>query len=219
MNLGFLVGDAEQRVMANHQTLAEAARLPLARLFTVKQVHGNQVVGVEPKTHPLDVREADALFTEVAGAWLGVRAADCVPILLVDPDAPRVAAVHSGWRGTELRVVAKAVEALLARGSRAERLLAAVGPSIGPCCYEVSVELGARFTAAFGRSAVRRGPNGPHLDLPGAVAKTLRECGLLAQHIDSMQRCTACEPELFFSHRRDRGVTGRHLAYVACGSR
>jgi YfiH family protein len=146
---------------------------------------------------------------------MGVRTADCVPLLLVDPRGHRVAAVHSGWRGTHARIAARAVEALAARGSRPADLLAVVGPAIGPCCYRVSSELAEQFESAFGAEVVRRG-SAPSLDLPLAVALTLTGVGVEPNRVEVMPHCTHCQPERFFSHRRDAGVTGRHLAYVTC---
>jgi YfiH family protein len=136
-----------------------------------------------------------------------------VPILLVDPQGRRVAAVHSGWRGTDARIVARAVESLVARGSRPERLLAAVGPCIQRCCYVVSEELGERFTRGFGPEVVARGGE-VKLDLSRAVRDTLLGAGLKAAHVDVLPDCTACDGSRFFSHRRDAGLTGRHLNFV-----
>jgi YfiH family protein len=143
-----------------------------------------------------------------------VGTADCVPVLLVDPEGRRVAAVHSGWKGPEARIAARAVEALVARGARPERLLAAVGPSIRRCCYEVSAELGERFSARFGAAVVEREPGRVRLDLARAVRDTLLGVGLREGHVDVLPQCTACEGERFFSHRRDRGRTGRHLNFL-----
>jgi YfiH family protein len=218
LNLGFAVGDVRERVVENHRHLAAQVGVPLATLHTVKQVHGDRVVeagagegGEEPR--PAE-GEADGLWTERPGHWVGVGTADCVPVLLVDPEGQRVAAVHSGWKGTEARIVARAVEALVARGSRPDRLLAAVGPCIQRCCYVVSEELGERFSARFGPQVVVREGSQVRLDLSRAVRETLLGAGLLAQRVDVLAPCTACDARRFFSHRRDAGRTGRHLNFV-----
>jgi YfiH family protein len=158
--------------------------------------------------------EADALVAH--GGAVGVRTADCVPILIADPQRGRVAAVHSGWRGTAQRIAARAVEALAAQGSNPAWLVAAIGPAIQACCYEVSDELGARFAAAFGEDVVSRARPRPHLDLPRAVRKALEQSGVAADRIEVLPHCTSCDSGRFFSHRRDRGRTGRHLSFVAC---
>jgi hypothetical protein len=127
-----------------------------------------------------------------------------------------VAAVHSGWRGSTAEVVRRTVEAWVALGARPERLLAAVGPCIQRCCYEVSPELAARFSAQFGPEAVaaRAGPTGVHLDQVWVVRASLLAAGLKAAHVDTCAPCTACDAQRFFSHRRDAGRTGRHLNFV-----
>lgn len=216
LNLGFSVGDERPRVEENHRRLAWAAGASLGALCRVSQVHGDTVLEARGEADDVlrpTLGEADALWTEGEGRWVAVGTADCVPVLLVDPRGRRVAAVHSGWRGTDLEISARAVEALVARGSRPEDLLAAVGPCIQACCYEVSAELGDRFRARFGEEVVRAGDT-PHLDLPRAVRASLVKVGVRADRVDVLQACTACDPERFFSHRRDAGRTGRHLNYV-----
>lgn len=220
LNLGFGVGDDAARVTENHRRLAAAANLGPGALHTVRQVHGAAVVEVParqegPGALPQPFAEADALHTARAGEAVGVKTADCVPILLVDPDTRRVAAIHSGWRGTDADISARAVEALVARGARADRLLAAVGPAIQICCYEVSPELGQRFRSRFGADIAVEEEGKVHLDLPGAVKQTLLGAGMREAHIEVLLECTACKPERYFSHRRDRGLTGRHLNFVA----
>jgi len=212
LNLGDGVGDAPAHVAENIRRLAAAAGLELELLVTARQVHGDRVV----RAAAGERAEADALWTDdPGGAWVGVKAADCVPLLLSSEDGRCVAAVHSGWRGTLLRTAARAVEALERAGAAAPALRAAVGPCIQACCYEVSADLAARFADAFGAQVVRGGGVRPHLDLAASVRATLCDAGLLPEHIDLLGACTACDAERFYSHRRDRGRTGRHLAFVA----
>lgn len=218
LNLGFSVGDERERVLENHRRLAAAAGAPLGALCRVSQVHGDRVLEARGGEGADALRpvegEADALWTEAPGTWVAVGTADCVPVLLVDPDGRRVAAVHSGWRGTDADISARAVEALVAKGARPERLMAAVGPSIQRCCYEVSAELAERFRARFGAEVVEAAGASVRLDLTRAVRLTLVRAGLKPAHVDVLPACTACEPARFFSHRRDAGRTGRHLNYV-----
>lgn len=222
MNLGEGGGDVPGAVEQNYARLARAAGLALEGLATVHQVHGNRVqrVSARPPGAARCVGEADALWTEEPGIWVGVRTADCVPVLIVDPERRRVAAIHSGWRGTRGRIVREAVAALVAEGSCAHSLLVAVGPAIGPCCYRVSEELALEFTRAFGGQVVLRasGEAGVSLDLPLAVRDTLLASGVAGSHIDVMRRCTACEPETFYSYRRDGSDAGRHLCFVGSGA-
>ncbi|MCE9667269.1 peptidoglycan editing factor PgeF [Myxococcus stipitatus] len=218
LNLGFSTGDERARVEENLRRFAAAAGAPLGALCRVSQVHGDRVLEARAEEGSDGLRptegEADGLWTQAPGTWVAVGTADCVPVLLVDPDGQRVAAVHSGWRGTDAEISVRAVELLVARGARPERLLAAVGPAIQRCCYEVSDELGQRFAARFGDEVVSRDAARPHLDLSRAVRLSLVRAGLKAGHVDVLQACTACEPGRFFSHRRDAGRTGRHLSYV-----
>ena len=144
-----------------------------------------------------------------------VSVADCVPVLVADPGSGVVAAVHAGWRGTLARAAAAAVAALgREAGAPPARLLAAVGPSIGPCCYEVSQDLAARFRDELGPAVVREGER-PRVDLWRANAEVLAAAGVPEDRVELLRRCTACERDHFFSHRRDAGRTGRQLAFIA----
>ncbi len=220
LNLSFSVGDLPDKVANNIRAVARAAGVLPFQIQTAKQVHGarvlEEVVPQQDSELTLPRAEADALWTSTPDAAVAVRVADCVPVILVDPVARRVAAVHSGWRGTELKIAARAVKALEAHGSRASRLLAAIGPSIGACCYAVSPELAARFSAMFGSEVLRSAAGQPHLDLARAVRDTLREAGLPERNIDVLPDCTSCSRDHFFSHRRDKGVTGRQMAFAVC---
>jgi YfiH family protein len=206
LNLGFSVGDQPQAVEENLRRLREAANVA-GEVATATQVHGDRIVDqdlreVMPSTGP-QAAGADGLVSETAA--VGVRAADCVPILLCA--GRKVAAVHSGWKGTRLKILRRAVQALKVD---AQQVVAAIGPCIGRCCYEVSPDLAAQFREQFGSAAVdeRR-----HLDLRFCVEETLREAGVT--RIEQVAGCTSCDSGSFFSHRRDKGRTGRHLAFIA----
>jgi len=211
LNLGGAVGDEPARVAENWRRLEATTGLGFAR---VRQVHGAHVVAADAPCAP--GAEADAVVSQTPGVAACVSVADCVPVLIADPASGAVAAVHAGWRGTIARAAAAAVEALVARcGARPGELLAAIGPSIGPCCYEVSDDLAARFEEAFGEGVVDRRRAAPRLDLWEANARALAAAGLPGPRIDRLGRCTSCERHLFFSHRRDGGSTGRQVAWIA----
>jgi len=164
--------------------------------------------------------EADAILSRTPGLAAAVRVADCTPILLWAPGARAACAVHSGWRGARLAVAGRGVRALEMEGAARAEILAAIGPCIGRCCYAVSRELAASFRAAFGPEVAddpdaRAASDGPHLDLRACASIALLRAGLAPARIDQVPGCTACSPELFFSHRRDQGRTGRHLAFIA----
>ena len=160
LNAGSAVGDAPAAVELNLQLLATAARVERALLFGVKQVHGDTVVEAPVG----EQQEADAIWSGREGDAVGVKTADCVPLLLVDPRGRRVAAAHAGWTGTLSEIAARTVEALIRAGSKPGDLRAAIGPSIGPCCYVVGEELVVKFTGRFGKEVCVRRPAGPCLD-------------------------------------------------------
>ena len=169
---------------------------------TLKQIHSGTVVeALSPGGDRF--AEGDALVTRSPGLVVGVRTADCVPILIVDARTHAVASVHAGWRGTAQQIASSAVRELITRfGSRAEDLHAAAGPSIGPCCYEVGDEVARQF-----------GIDGPaKIDLPGINEKQLREAGVADVWL--ARECTFCAPEKYFSFRREKDQAGRMLSFA-----
>jgi YfiH family protein len=213
LNLGRAVGDDLERVHENTRRFATASGLDRSRIFEASQVHGNAVIEVHASDEPPTVRarQADALVARVPGDAVGVRTADCVPVLLADRRTGVVAAAHAGWRGVVARVV---LEALRAMQSDPADIVAAVGPSIGPCCFEVGDDVAQQLGHAGGDGVViRRGPSKPHVDLWRAVEHQLHDVGV--RTIDTLGRCTVCEGEHFFSYRRDGQKSGRMLAAIA----
>jgi len=210
LNLGGSVGDDPAAVERNLELLAADAGIDRGAFRAVRQVHGDRVLVAGEGPHDPDA-EADAVLAAAPGLAAAIKTADCVPILIADEATGLAAAVHAGWRGTVAEIAVRAVEALQARGAAPSRLVAAVGPAIGRCCYEVSPDLAARFASRHGAAAVE----GRRIDLATANRLLLLEAGLAADRIEVLDRCTSCEPALFFSHRRDAGRTGRHLSFVA----
>jgi polyphenol oxidase len=223
LNLGLSWGDDREAVLENRRRLLLACGLD--RLFLLKQVHGAEVAQVRSEDDPQGWRpiEADALITDVPGAALGVFSADCVPLLFADPDTGACAAVHAGWRGV-IAGVARATLAALATayGSRPAALRVAMGPAIGPCCFEVGEEVVAAFSGAYPGGAergvvVQEAPSRrARVDLKGALRIDLEAGGIPPGQIDAGDECTRCDPAArFFSYRRDRGRGGQHLSIVA----
>jgi len=188
------------------------AGLPVAY---ARQVHGADVVRVEKGGF---AGAGDALATGRPGLPLAVSTADCLPITLYDPRARRLATVHAGWRGTVARATDAAVATLLQAGSAAADLLVAIGPSIGPCCYEVDGPVIERLEAAFPGAwdpwITAKGPGKWMLDLWQANLDQLTSAGVRADHIDNLRLCTGCRPEMLFSYRRERGA-GRLVTVAA----
>jgi YfiH family protein len=182
-------------------------------VLRIRQVHGARVAAAwRGDPLPPQGTEADAAATDRPGVLLRVLVADCLPVFFLDPEGPSAALAHAGWRGLAAGVVEAAVGALEKRGSRPGRLFAAVGPSIGPCCYEVGEEV----VAAVGQGgAAPRGPNGrPRVDLFGAVRARLRALGVPEAQIAPRPPCTSCRADVFHSHRRSGGAPGRNEAFL-----
>lgn len=213
LNLAYHVDDDWDRAFANRGLLASALGQPVDRQCYVHQVHGCAVVTVAD-AQPGTVRlrnaraDADAMVTAAVSAPLVVLVADCVPVLLADPSARVVAAVHAGRRGVASGVVVNAVAAMRAVG--AADIRAAIGPSVCAGCYEVPAAMAAQVEAAVPGTAARTRTGTPSVDLAAGVGSQLSAAGVAAVSVDT--RCTVESPELF-SHRRD-GVTGRFAGVV-----
>jgi YfiH family protein len=175
----------------------------------VKQVHSNFVAVADQQEGCLG--QGDALITSISGRWIGIRTADCVPLLLADSQRPAVAAVHAGWRGTVANIAGEAVRRLAANyGSRPQDLLVAIGPCIAECCFEVGPEVAERFRELFPeRSALAR------VDLVEANRRQLLSAGLAPENIDESGLCTACSPAEFHSYRRDKEAAGRMTSAIS----
>lgn len=176
---------------------------------TVKQIHSAIVLNADRvSTSP---QEGDALISDRPGVLVGIRTADCVPILLVDPSTPVVAAIHAGWRGSAANIAAAAVRELtVGWKTRPENLRAAIGPSIGVCCYEVGPEVARQF--AEWNPERRQAESAVHLDLPAINEAQLRAAGVT--NIWKSGECTFCVPSRFFSFRRERQQAGRLVSFI-----
>jgi hypothetical protein len=192
--------------------LLDAVGAPAFEVAVVEQVHGDTPVRVGALGGPTPAGRGDILLTRVPGVLLCVRVADCVPVLIVAPGA--VAAVHAGWRGTALGAVLRAVEALVREtGAAPAEMVAAIGPSIGPCCYETGEEVVEALSARVPVSCfVSTGPAGrPYVDLRAANMELLRSAGVGA--VDVIQACTRCDGR-FHSYRGDGGYLGQQAGLV-----
>jgi YfiH family protein len=186
----------------------ERDSVPPAAVRTVKQIHSSIVLDVATAT-PSDT--GDALMSDRAGVAVGVKTADCVPILLVDSTHRVVAAVHAGWRGSAENIAAATVAELAARwNTRPENLRAAIGPSIGGCCYEVGADVARRFEEWEPRSGAGGGP--VRLDLRAINAMQLRAAGV--GNIWKSTECTFCLSGKFYSFRRERDQAGRMISFI-----
>ena len=184
-------------------------QLDLPGLAFLKQVHSDLVLAVDGQRGCAG--QGDAMLTQSPGAALGVKTADCLPILLADPEHRAVAAIHAGWRGTVKGIATKTVtEMQRVFGSRPEKMIAAIGPGIGACCFEVGPEVAREFRGLFPerKDLDRR----VKIDLVEANRRQLVSTGILEGHIDAGAPCTACAPDEFHSFRRDRERAGRMVS-------
>ena len=216
LNLGFGVGDDPTAVADNIRRVAHALGCGGQPVVTVRQVHGAATAvwpgDFTPEAPP---PAADAIVSTTAAVLNLVRVADCVPVLAACSRSGAVAAIHAGWRGLVAGAVFAAIERLCeVAGSRPERLLAAVGPCIGVEQYEVGEEVVESFRAAGLEPAIDRRWPRPHADLHAAAVAQIVAAGIPTDAVDGQPLCTAANPELFYSHRRDRGRTGRQAAAI-----
>jgi purine-nucleoside/S-methyl-5'-thioadenosine phosphorylase / adenosine deaminase len=189
---------------------ALARRLGFAAVTRVRQVHGNAVVRLDGPVEPWP--DADAMWTERSGVLLGVAAADCVPILVVDPASGRIGAAHAGWQGTRLRVAQALIRALVGAGSRASGIVASIGPSIGPCCYTIDAARAELLRASGQGAHVRERPDGTTVfDLWSANVAQLRDIGV--ESIEVSRICTLSGGHDLWSYR-GRDADGRYGTQV-----
>jgi YfiH family protein len=221
LNLGFNTFDPKHNVQGNRSLLTRAFGIRAEMLVTVNQTHGVDLLIIDSPnpdySHFLRL-ECDGIITNQPGVMIGVCVADCVPILLLDPVNKVVAALHAGWKGTACDMAGKGVKAMVEIfGSTPGNIHAAVGPAIGKCCYEVDTPV----RDAFGKKIIdgayfesSKDPGKWRLDLETANCKMLLTAGLNRSNIELSGKCVACEHDLFYSHRRDNGETGRQMGFI-----
>lgn len=214
-NLAEWVGDDPAAVSENRARWQR--RYPHLRLARVRQVHGNLVHTIDADydgTRP----EGDGMVTAVAEIALGIFSADCVPILMADVERGVVGAFHAGWRGTLAGIAGQGVRAMVASGARSHELRAALGPSIGLCCFEVDDALAQRFAREIPhtREHSRSGrPGKAYLDLRGIIRGDLERAGLAPGAIEIAGPCTRCVNDRYFSRRGAGGATtGLQLSFI-----
>ena len=209
LNLGILTEDDPDRVVENRQRVCDAVGADGETATMAWQVHGGKVTEARPRgiLERTTFDQCDGLWSDRPGQAMALVTADCYPVAIAryDDEASALSVLHVGWRGLLEGIAQAGVEAI-----GGEPLTAMIGPGIGPCCYEVGEEVAGPFRERFGGSVVVDGK----LDLPAATEQALLEAGVGS--VGRTGHCTACEPDLFFSHRRDRGRTGRQgvIAYI-----
>lgn len=211
LNLGHNRGDNPDHVRENFRLFSTAIGGTYEEIIKTRQVHRDHVQPVTAADAGMDLIapapwEADGLITDVPGLCLTVFSADCVPVLLYDPTRRCIAAVHSGWRGTAMSIAAKAVDKMTQDyGCDPRHILAAIGPAISKCCFETHADVPTELTAALGDTIspfIEKLPDEKfRVDLKGIIRHTLLLAGLDPAHIAVSDHCTACRPDLYWSHR------------------
>lgn len=214
LNLGRRTGDRPDRIAENLERLARATGVDLTRAARIPLEHGARVRRVSA---PGWADPGDALVTTVPGLPLAVTVADCFPVFLALPGA--VAVAHCGWRGVAAAAAPAALASLCeAAGHPAAEALAWIGPGIGPCCYDLSAESARELPADALVHSPRAVDARRAVDLAAGLRAQLIDAGLSRASIATSGLCTACHPQHFFSHRRDRGRTGRMIAWIELAS-
>lgn len=222
LNIACHRGDAEENVAENFHRLGQAVGFDPAKAVLTRQTHSDIVrVVTEADCRGLDHHqypECDALITNTPGLALVVFTADCTPILLHDPVTGAVGAVHAGWRGTAADIAGKTVTAMVnTLGCKAADIHAAIGPNIGPCCFETDADVPNAMIEALGDQAkphIRSCGNKYYVNLKELNACFLRNAGV--RHIEISESCTVCQCDRFWSHRVTRGQRGSQGAIIVC---
>lgn len=226
LNMALHVGDEPKDVIINRERFFSALGLDAKRLVTPNQVHGDHIEVVTEQesgrgafAYDDSIPQTDALLTNTPNLPLMLCYADCTPILFLDPVQRAVGIAHGGWKGTVARIAQKTVLRMQKEfGTQPKDLLTAIGPSIGPCCFEVGEEVSDRFRDEFPehtKEIIDDMELKPHVNLWQANRIQLLEAGVLPEHIDMANFCTDCHHDQLFSYRADGGKTGRLAAIIA----
>ena len=223
LNIGIHRGDDRENVLENYRILGRGLGFDVEKLVLSHQTHTDIVRCVDETDCGAglfgpELPECDALITNRPGVALAVFTADCTPILLQDSVTGAVGAVHAGWRGTAAAIAGKAVAAMSAHfGTKPEDIRAAIGPNIGPCCFQTDRDVPDAMVAAFGdvvKEFIRPSGGKFYVNLKEINALVLRRAGV--RHIDISDACTVCQSHRFWSHRVTQGLRGSQGAIIVC---
>jgi len=218
-NLGHTKRDSAESIHANQRLYLSALKLQNTVCATLKQIHSCRIHIIKEVPAQWNPPEGDALITGVPGVSLGVKTADCFPVLIADPETGAIAAVHSGWRGTVQQIAFHTVR-LMQRvfGVNPANLQVAIGAGIRPCCFEVGQEVSDLFAMKYaGKSPVSPAAERDgkfFVDLPGSIKLQLQEAGMQTKNICDLKLCTCCGTDEFFSYRAEGGSSGRMMAVI-----
>ncbi|WP_242688515.1 peptidoglycan editing factor PgeF [Bacillus sp. Cs-700] len=226
LNLGFHVPDEAKDVLENREILAGDIERPLNQWVVGEQIHGAALAKIFSKDkgrgstdHHDAISSVDGLYTDDEGVLLTALYADCVPLYFYAPKANRVGLAHAGWKGTTKNIAGEMINAWKQDGIKAEDIYAAIGPSIGKCCYEVDDGVVNQVNSLLLNKATlyEETSKGKYqLDLKTVNRELLLKAGVQSSHLSTSSYCTSCS-DLFFSHRKEEGKTGRMMAYIGLG--
>ncbi|KRE90438.1 multicopper polyphenol oxidase [Paenibacillus sp. Soil766] len=232
LNLGLHVNDNQDDVVRNRELVADAVGQSFASFTYAEQVHGKDIaiVSLNEQGMGRDCREKalqakDGFITNEQGIVLCAQFADCVPLYFYDPVKRAVGLAHAGWKGTVLNISMATISLMTHTfGSRPSDIRAAIGPSIGVCCYEVDQTVASRVRLVIEETQITseeqkaiitdKGNEKYMLNLQLLNQKLIEQAGILSSHIEVTQLCTSCRTDLFFSHRKEGGSTGRMIAWI-----
>jgi polyphenol oxidase len=219
LNLGYTLWDSPERVDANRRRFLAALNLDQARLVTLRQIHSDRVHIIEDVSNQGNHSEGDALITQIENIALAVLTADCFPILIADPFKKITAVVHSGWRGTIARILQKTIREMeRAFQCNPAQLIAAIGPGIRSCCFEVGDEVAAPFDQEYPEASltapVNAHPGKFYLDLPKVLEIQLHRAGIKPENSYDFRGCTRCNVSDYFSFRAEGTQSGRMMAII-----
>ena len=228
LNLAYGRGDDEAVVRRNVEIFADALQIDAQKIISVPQIHSDFVIIVDETNAGEGIfkettLECDGYITNKVGLPVAVKTADCVPILLEARDdcgkVLAVAAIHAGWRGTADKIAARAIEKFSLLGAEPRNIYAVIGPSIDECCYEVGNDFANAIREKLGQNYeikyIKRKTNEAlYADLKGMNLEILMSCGVPMENIDVCEYCTCCNPELFYSHRGQKGKRGTMMNLI-----
>lgn len=226
MNLGLNRGDNPLHVLENYRRICFVAGTYSGDIVFSQQVHGSRILYVDQQdrgkglTRPVEMEAVDGLITDRPQVALVTFHADCVPVFFLDPVRKVIGLAHAGWRGTVAQISAKMIERFTGDfHSCPEDILVGIGPSIGPCCFEVGQEVAEEFRQAYSDTVDRvvlpaSNPEKQRVDLWEANCISLRRMGVPEKNITMPDLCTACHPDYFYSHRRMGGTRGTQIALL-----
>lgn len=219
LNLGLHTGDEKINVLRNRGLFTEALDIPIQNLVTCVQIHGDQIYHVKSQDKGKGILQGkDALITNESGIAIMLFFADCVPVMFLDPVKKVIAIAHAGWKGTVLKIAVKTIKDMCSCfGCSLDNIMVAIGPSIGPCHYEVDGPVIRKVRdelSCYDKFLVFKSKEKAFLDLWEANRIQIMEAGVKKNNIFASELCTYCYPELFYSFRRDKGKTGRLGALI-----